>query len=354
MMAYIHIPFCISKCIYCDFYSETSLELKKEYLKYLKKEIDLRYKKQYLSSIYFGGGTPSLLDLEEISEILSKFKKNKECEITLECNPEDITEEKILNFKKAGVNRFSLGVQSLMDFELKLLKRRHDREKALKALKILKENTENFSCDIILGIKGQREENLLETLKELTSFSPPHISIYPLEMKKYNNLMERDERKAELMETAWNFLNEKGYIHYEISNFSKEGYISKHNMGYWMRNHYYGFGPSAHSFLNSKRFRNTNSLKTYINYLKKGKLYYSNFQILKREEIEWEKFILSLRTNKGYPSKNFEIKKLKDFIEEGFMEIKGNRIKLKDKGMLIFNSLVVKLYSHFKKEISHS
>jgi len=343
-MVYIHIPFCLSKCIYCDFYSETELNLKKEFLKYLKEEIDLRYKKEKVSSVYFGGGTPSLLQPEEISEILVKFDKENDCEITMECNPEDINKEKIKGYLKAGVNRFSLGVQSLNNFELKLLKRRHNREKALEAIKILKDETKNFSCDLIVGIKGQIKDTLIDSLSELISYNTPHISLYPLEMKKYKYLAEGGDRKADLLETSWKFLKKSKYIHYEISNFAKNGFNCRHNLGYWTGLEYYGFGPSAHSFLENKRFRNIKNLKKYIIYLKEGKLPVFKIEILDKDKIEWEKFILILRTNIGYPLEGLNKEKLEELIKEKFIKLNNNKIFLTEKGMLVFNSLIIQLY----------
>ncbi len=350
-MAYIHMPFCFSKCIYCDFYSETDLSLKKEYLKYLKKEIDLRYKGEKISSIYFGGGTPSLFEPEEIGKIIDKFNKKKNCEITIELNPEDVSLKKINGYLREGINRFSLGVQSLNSFELKMLGRRHNREKAIEAIKILKERVENFSCDLIVGIKGQLKSTIEDNLKELLSFSPPHISVYPLELKEHKYLSEDEDRKAELLEFSWNYLREKGYIHYEISNFAKKGFICKHNLGYWTRNDYYGFGPSAHNLLEKRRFKNTKSVKKYISYLKKGKLLLSNFEILSKDKIKWEEFILILRTNIGYPIENLRKEKLEEFIKYGFLREKGGKIYLTEKGMLVYNPLLIKLYFLFDKNI---
>lgn len=346
-MVYIHIPFCISKCIYCDFYSITDLSLKENFLRALDKEIDLRYRGEKISSIYFGGGTPSILEPEEISFLLSKFNKKKECEITIECNPEDVSKEKICAYKKAGINRFSLGVQSLNDFELKMLKRRHNREKALETLKILSKKTKNFNCDLIVGIKGQSKKILKDTLEKIISFSPPHLSLYPLEMKKNKNLMEKEEKKAELLKFAWNFLKKRGYIHYEISNFSREGFQCKHNLGYWLGRKYYGFGPSAHSFLKNFRFKNTENLEIYIKNLMKGKLSLHKLENLSKNDMEWEKFILSLRTERGWKFHKSEREKLSEFIKEGFLENKGDFIKLTEKGMLVYNPVIIKLSKLF-------
>lgn len=342
-MVYFHIPFCISKCIYCDFYSEIDLSLKKKFIKALKKEINLRYKNEKISSIYFGGGTPSLLDSSTFSELISIFNKTEKCEITIECNPEDVNKNKINGYLKAGVNRISLGVQSLNDSELITLKRRHNKIKAIEALKIIKENTENFNCDLIIGIKNQNESILKNTLQELLSFSPPHISIYPLEMKRNLSLMESRERKADLLKFAWDFLNDNGYIHYEISNFAKKGFICNHNMGYWLRKDYFGFGPSAHSLIKNVRIKNVSSIEKYINCLEKSKLPFLKEEILKNKEIKWEKFILNMRTNTGFPLKYFKKKDLKIYEESDFIRRNKNKLCLTEKGMLLYNSLILKL-----------
>ncbi|MEJ5167408.1 MAG: coproporphyrinogen-III oxidase family protein, partial [Thermoanaerobaculia bacterium] len=296
---------------------------------------------------FFGGGSPSILEPEEISSILSKFNKKKEYEITIECNPEDIDEKKTSAYLEKGINRFSLGVQSLNEFELKTLKRRHSKEKALKVLKILKEKTENFNCDLIVGIKGQSKKTLKDTLEEITSYSTPHLSLYPLEMKKNKNLMEKDEKKAELLEFAWNFLKKKGYIHYEISNFAKEGFQCRHNLGYWKGKKYMGFGPSAHSFLKNFRFKNTENLEIYIKNLMKGKLSFHKLENLSKNDMEWEKFILSLRTCEGWKFNKSKKEKLSEFIKEGFLEKSGDFIKITEKGMLVYNQIIIKLSEIF-------
>ncbi len=317
---YIHIPFCKKKCIYCDFYSINLIKKKEEFLKSLTKEIDLRYKNEEVSSIYLGGGTPSLLSPFEIKEIISKFKLKKDCEITLECNPDDLSKEKILNYLKDGVNRFSIGIQSLAEGDLKILKRRHNKRDNLRALEIMNKTCKNWSCDLIIGIKGQNKEKVKNNLLELMKFKPPHISIYPLEIKKNKKISLPLDEKAKLLKFTWNFLKKRRYIHYEISNFALRGFEAKHNLGYWLREEYYGFGPSAHSFLDGKRFYNLKSLEKYIERLKKDKLPLSKVNKLKEEEIFWESFILSLRTNRGFPLKYFKNFGF-DYLErEGFLK----------------------------------
>ncbi len=347
---YIHIPFCKKKCIYCDFYSINLIKKKEEFLKYLIKEIDLRYKKEDVSSIYFGGGTPSLLSPFEIKEIISKFKLKNNCEITLECNPDDLSKEKILNYLKGGVNRFSIGIQSLNERDLKILKRRHNKKDNLKVLKILNKICKNWSCDLIIGIKGQNKEKIKNNLMELWKYKPPHISIYPLEIKKNKKISLPIDEKAKLLKFTWDFLKKQGYIHYEISNFSLKGFESKHNLGYWLRDEYYGFGPSAHSFLEEKRFFNFNSIEKYIERLKKDKLPMSRVYKLKEDEIFWEFFILNLRTNRGFPLKYFKNFGFDYLEKEGFLKKKKEKIYLTDKGMLVYNEIILKLkeYLSFK------
>lgn len=350
MMVYIHIPFCISKCLYCDFYSETDLNIKKNYLNALKKEIDLRYKNEKVSSIYFGGGTPSLLSSNELKMLIEKFNLSTNCEITIECNPEDLSKEKVRNYIKCGINRFSLGVQSLNDFELNILKRRHNSTKAIEAIKILKENVKNFSCDLIVGIKGQMKETLKETMDKVFSFDPPHISIYALELKKFKYLSENNDRKAELLSFAWKILKKNGYIHYEISNFARDGLICKHNMGYWQRKNYFGFGPSAHSFIGNKRYSNYKSIEKYISKIEKGYLPMKATKRFNFESALIEKIILNLRTIEGTPKKYFEKAILSLLKKDGFITENRKKIYLTEKALLVQNSVLLKLILNLKKK----
>lgn len=349
-MVYIHIPFCISKCIYCDFYSETDLSLKKIYLNALKKEIDLRYKNEKVSSIYFGGGTPSLFSANELKMLIEKFNLSKDCEITIECNPEDLSEERVKDYIKCGINRFSLGIQSLNDFELNILKRRHNSKKAIEAIKILKENVKNFSCDLIVGIKGQLKETLKETMDKLFSFETPHISLYALELKKFKNFSENEDRKAELLSFAWKILKKNGYIHYEISNFAKKGFICKHNMGYWQRKNYFGFGPSAHSFIDEKRYTNYISIEKYISKIEKGKLPMKATKRFSNESALVEKIILNLRTIEGIQKKYFKKEIISLLKEDGFLKEDRKKIYLTEKAFLVQNSVLLKLILNLKKE----
>lgn len=346
MMVYIHIPFCISKCLYCDFYSETDLSLKNRYLDALKKEIDLRYKNEKISSIYFGGGTPSLLSADELKMLILKFNLSKSCEITIECNPEDLSEEKVKDYIKCGINRFSLGVQSLNDFELNILKRRHNSKKAIEAIKILKENVKNFSCDLIVGIKGQLKETLKETLDKIFSFEPPHISLYALEIKKYKHLSENKDRMAELLSFAWKLLKKNKYIHYEISNFAKDGFICKHNMGYWQRKNYFGFGPSAHSFINEKRYTNYKLIEKYISKIEKGHLPMKATKRFSYESALFEKIILNLRTIEGTQKKYFKKEIISSLKKDGFLTEDRKKIYLTEKAMLVQNSVLLKLLTN--------
>lgn len=344
---YIHIPFCISKCIYCNFYSITDLSLKEKYLKFLEREISLAYRNEEVNSIYIGGGTPSILKPEELERIIKVFKKGKDCEISIECNPEDVDFEKMKGYKAIGINRVSIGIQSLEPLELLILKRRHERKKALNAMEIVSSIFENFSFDFIVGIKGQEKEKIKENLKILLSFFPPHISVYAIEMKN-KSLMEEEDKKARLLTYSWKILEDRGYLHYEISNFAKDGFICKHNMGYWRREDYLGFGPSAHSCIKKIRFSNFSSIKKYFDFLKKGRLPISKKEYLSEEEIKWEEFILSMRTYLGYEKRkieNLRADNLEILKKEGFINEKEGKIYLKDKGMALYNSVILNLIS---------
>lgn len=274
---YIHIPFCKSKCPYCDFYSlKCSEEEKADFLDALKKEI-CSYENFSADTIYIGGGTPSVLTGDEIFDIVATAKKQfgfQHGEITLEANPSSLTCEFVQKAAEAGVNRFSLGVQSAIDEERKILGRKSSADDISKKTDLLKSSgIENFSLDVMLGIPRQSLASLKETLDFCISSGAKHISAYILKIEdgtyfgkhrdKY--VFPDEDLTADMYEFTCEYLKGNGFSQYEISNFAKEGYESRHNLKYWNCEEYIGFGPSAHSFLNGKRFFHENSLENYIN-----------------------------------------------------------------------------------------
>ena len=355
---YIHIPFCKKKCSYCNFYSiNHNDELEEKFFNSLFKEIESKKEIQNkVDSIYFGGGTPSAISLKKIEKtiaILNKtFKIQTNCEITLEANPTTTTKEKLLTYKKIGINRISFGVQSFVNDELEKLQRTHNEKTARETIEnAIKTNFENISIDLMLGIPLQTKKSLKKTLDIATSFQIDHISLYQLKIepntKFYKNppknLMKEDE-VASLYLFSCEFLEKNNFLQYEISNFSKKSKESRHNIKYWTLEEYLGFGPSAHSFSNNKRFYHKNSLVQYIEN--------PTHTIEEKIDLNFEWFILNLRLKKGIPfsklkEKNFLNKKFKEKIlklqKENLIEKNKDALKLTVNGMLLQNSIILYL-----------
>lgn len=279
---YIHIPFCDHKCIYCDFYSIISYENVSAYLKYLKREIDF-YSKRYSSdrkiiSIYFGGGTPSFMEPAYISEIIEHVKENfrvaDDAEITMETNPGTVDRLKLVEFRKVGINRISIGIQSFDNDELKFLTRIHDADAAIKTVHDAAESGfVNISLDLIFNLSGQTKEKWKRNLEQAIKLPIKHLSAYSLILERGTILnkmvldgkvkMQSDDYDADLYEMTIDFLTGKGFAQYEVSNFAREGFECVHNNAYWRYKDYLSFGTSAHSFTNGKRWWNFSSLTFY-------------------------------------------------------------------------------------------
>jgi len=377
---YIHIPFCERKCIYCDFYSVENLNLIDRFTESLLKEIKIFsieadfFNDSIFDTIYFGGGTPSLLEPAQIEKILNKlsqsFKISSNPEITLETNPGTVDKRKLLEFKNLGVNRISFGVQSFFDDDLKFLGRIHTGEDAFKCVNDSFEvGFENVSIDLIFGLPGQTVEKWLENLKFAVSLNVPHISAYNLIVERGTPLHElvslgkveipEDEIQAQLYERTIDFLENAGYVHYEVSNYAFEGFECQHNLKYWQYENYIGFGPSAHSFWINKRWWNFANLNKYINALDLGKIPVANFEILDEEKMIEEFIYLGLRSKginvarfKGKFGFEFVDGDIKDEIEEleraGYITIEDDFIKLTPKGFLLCDEIVLRLISKIK------
>lgn len=287
---YIHIPYCRQVCHYCNFHFSTSLKSKNNLLAALKKEISLQ--KDYLETenictIYFGGGTPSLLSGKEIMEIYSAIKENftilSDAEITLEANPDDLTEKKLEEFSETPVNRLSIGIQSFSDEDLKFLNRTHNSKTAIASVKNAKAaGFRNITIDLMYGIPTLTHERWRQNIEQAMQLNVPHISCYSLTVeqhtalhyfiakKKLKNISS--EKSAEQFEFLITELKKNNFIHYEISNFGKEGFFSKHNCGYWTGEKYLGLGPSAHSYNGISRQWNIRSNSSYISALMQNKI----------------------------------------------------------------------------------
>ena len=296
--AYIHIPFCKSKCKYCSFISFPNLELKKDYLDALKREIKNNYKGELLNTLYFGGGTPSLLSVEEFRELINLFNTNVCTEITAELNPETLTQEYFKGLKNAGVNRISLGCQTFDDEILKLIGRRHDSKQVESAVSMAKDaGFENISLDFIYGLPNQTLDGFEKDLKHAIALGVQHISLYGLKIddgcyfaSHYPKNLPDDDIQADMYLKAIEIL--KDFEHYEVSNFGKP---SRHNLNYWNCENYYGFGAAAHGYLDDIRFSNAKTIEKYI----QNPLFHCEEKRLTAQEKLEEEIFLGFRKMKG-------------------------------------------------------
>lgn len=368
---YIHIPFCKSFCSYCDFYSITDNSEKEALVQSVIRESSLRsgyLEGEKVETIYFGGGTPSLLSPAQINAIISAIRSDfvvsEGPEITIEVNPDDVYDGFFSEVASAGVNRISLGVQSWNNRRLKYLGRRHTAEQSSRALEMaFKEGLVNVSADLIYGIPGMTTADLKSELLTTFDFPITHLSAYHLtvedgtrlgKMKKEGKLVETDEDISNAMFLMLGTMcGERGFIHYEISNFAKEGYISRHNSAYWKQVPYIGLGPSAHSFDRVSRQWNVADVKKYIRSITAGKIP-GEREELDRLTVFNEYIMTSLRTmwgiDLGYVE-NFFDKELHDYlvnlsgkyIRYGLMRREKNTLVLTDQGNMISDNIIAEL-----------
>lgn len=355
---YVHIPFCKQKCKYCDFTSFSNKNEKiEEYIQTLKKEIIENKQKaqEYeVTTIYIGGGTPSYIDSNYIVEIVNTIKQNynikENAEVTIEVNPGTISKEKLEDYYKIGINRLSIGLQSTNDELLKLIGRIHKYEDFLETFKTARNvGFKNINVDLMIGLPKQTMLDVKKSLEEIITLNPEHISVYSLIVEEGTPIeREISDRKLNLpdeeteREEYWlvkNTLENAGYKHYEISNFAKEGYSSKHNINCWEQKEYMGFGLSAHSYMNKIRYSNTDCLEKYIN----NNTYIINEEQDKEDE-EKEYMLLGLRKIDGIIISEFKNKfvdnpiylfrdELNKLVKEELIEIDINNIRLTKKGI---------------------
>lgn len=351
---YVHIPFCDSICSYCNFCKLIySNKFSYSYLFSLKKELE-KYNEYIFDSIYIGGGTPSSLSMEELQflfDILSDYQ-SENCSITIEINP-DIEKEKILLLKKNNVNRISMGVQSFNKDILALINRNSDFSEIDELIKYIKDNgIEDINIDLIYGFNNQNINSLKEDLDQFISLNPTHISTYCLQLEdstllSINNYQELEEDKvAELYNFIVNYLEKHGYYRYEVSNFSKIGYESKHNLIYWNNDEYGGVGLNASSYIDDKRMTNTKNLTDYLN----GKYEYYE-ENLNLEDKEFYYIMLGLRKEKGISLDEYQLLFNKDFISKyqdkidkliklDDIEIINNYLKVKKDKLFILDYII--------------
>lgn len=357
---YIHIPFCKSKCHYCSFISYTNLEFKHQYLESLEKEINSVYSNDPLNTLYFGGGTPSILEPNEFNNIIKYFNKSSATEITTELNPDGINSNGLeFAYLKAlydiGINRISLGAQSFNNEILKLINRRHDSKQIFQAI----ENAQNvgfnnISLDFIYGLPNQTIKMFLDDLKNAVNLGITHISLYGLSIENgcyfYENKPENiadDDIQADMYISAIELLNSYDFKHYEISNFCKNNFESKHNLNYWNNEEYYGFGVSAHGYINEIRYGNKILLEDYI----KNPTEHLEERIETEQDKLEEEIFLGFRKMDGInigqinSKYNIDFKKkysdvLKKYMRLNLIEKTFAGYKLTPKGVLVSNTIL--------------
>lgn len=369
---YIHIPFCKQKCHYCNFYSIASLKQKEPTIKAIIQEINLR--KDYLqdksiNTIYFGGGTPSVLSRAEIFQILDaiylQYDVDDLAEITFEANPDDLNETNLNEFKRSPINRFSMGIQSFHDDDLHYLNRSHSGKDAINAVKRAQDaGFHNLSLDLIYGIPGLTEEKWSKNLATFFSLGAPHLSAYSLTVEPKTALDKlihkgklpnvNEEESVTHFEMLLDAIAEHNFLHYEISNFCKPGHYSRHNKNYWNGTQYLGVGPSAHSFDGTSRQWNYAHIKNYIEGVSHTGDFYEREDIALHDAYN-EYVMTSLRTmwgtNLDHIKKQFGEKALQYFIKEAkgildrsFGSIENNHLILNDTGKLMADGLAADLF----------
>lgn len=359
---YIHIPFCKSRCIYCGFYSTTLLDLRKKYINAVCREMELRknYIREPFSTIYLGGGTPSLLDDAELTKLFlyinNVYDVDRNAEITMECNPDDITPEFTNMLSRLPINRISMGAQTFADSRLRLLHRRHSSEEVKHAVKLLREaGIKNISIDLMFGFPDESLSQWKEDISAALALNVEHISAYSLmyeedtplwKMLDTGKVKEIDEELSLTMfKELVTQLTDAGYEHYEISNFARPGYRSRHNSSYWHQVPYIGLGAAAHSFDLKSRQWNVADLKRYIEEINNGII------PMDREELDNDTtfndiITTALRTSDGIDLNALETRLGKRYrntlisasgkhIEQGLLEIRHNRLRLTAEGIFI-------------------
>jgi len=355
---YFHIPFCVKKCDYCAFYSLPAQtdEIKGAYFKALLNQIDRFETDKTVSTVYFGGGTPPLLGVDRICEIIralkSRFVFDEKIEITVEVNPETIDEKGFAALKSAGVNRISIGIQSADNEVLRSIGRIHTFETAKRCFEDAKmAGFENISADIIFALPNQSNRTFEDGVRKIADLGVKHISAYSLQLEEGTPLYFRkealefpDEDSEEAQYDALcRILTDKGFEHYEISSFCKSGYESKHNMTYWARGEYFGFGAGAHSFFGGKRFFAVNDIEEFIRKSELSAFAPTDFDeasLITEEEAEEERIMLGLRTNRGVLIPENAHNQAKRIAEMGFGSFENGILRLNSRGFRVSNEII--------------
>ena len=368
---YIHIPFCKQACHYCDFHFSTSMKKKDKMVLALAKEIQMRkseFENEVVETIYFGGGTPSRLTIADLrlqmDSIYKNYKVAENPEITLEANPDDLSEDYLIELSKIGINRLSIGIQSFFEDDLQLMNRAHDSAEARKCLEIATQYFDNISLDLIYGIPGMSNEKWRQNIETALSFGIPHISSYALTVEPktaLNKLIQTgkiDKPKDEVAEAHFQILVEtleaNGFIHYELSNFGKENYFSKNNSAYWLGKKYLGIGPSAHSYDGISRSWNVSNNAIYLKSLEENKLP-NEIEILSKSDRYNEYIMTGLRTIWGvsldriadeFGNEYFDYlqKQARKFIDDELLFVENKILKPSPKGKFLTDGIASDLF----------
>ncbi|WP_407556579.1 radical SAM family heme chaperone HemW [Winogradskyella sp. 4-2091] len=368
---YIHIPFCKQACHYCDFHFSTSLKKKDELINALSKEIELRkteFKNTTVETIYFGGGTPSLLTNEElqflIDSVYNNYQVSENPEITLEANPDDLTVDRIIKLSKSKINRLSIGIQSFFEADLKLMNRAHNATEAKACLEEATKYFNNISLDLIYGIPGASNAQWLQNIEMALSFGVPHISSYALTVEPKTALASfiekgviedvNDEQAHEQFHILKDKLEASGFVHYELSNFGKDGFFSKNNTAYWQGKSYLGIGPSAHSFNGTQRGWNVRNNSKYIRALELNVLPIEietltqtdqyNEYIMTGLRTIWGVSIQKVENDFGLDYKDYLIEQSEIFINQQLLYIDDAHIRVTKKGQFLSDGIASELF----------
>ena len=361
---YVHIPFCKSKCRYCDFASfPDKITFAESYMACVYREMSMRKEelKDYtFNTLYIGGGTPSVVDESYIAMLVAAAKKNfnltKDAEITIEINPGTVSAGKIDMYSKCGINRYSVGLQTAIDSQLREIGRIHTLNEFVTCAKLLK--GKNFSVDVMIGLKDQTVDDIIKTIEVAAAFGASHISMYaltpedgtPIYTDYLNGELPDSDEVAQMYEAGVKKLKELGFDRYEVSNFAKKGKESRHNMNYWQRGEYIGFGVAASSCINNIRFTNTFDLDEYFKCILSGHLAVIDREDVDKEGQKEEFIMLALRTSKGLNLDEYERLFGTKFQEEfaakiqkvrEYVEVNGNFLRIKDEYLFVQNTIII-------------
>lgn len=375
---YFHIPYCIHKCSYCDFYSLAKSKVSDDFVRALSKEIDLYIsgfsQKPKIDTIFFGGGTPSLLIPNQMKQLTAKIYKNfdvaDDCEFTIEANPGAIDRNNAIEYKELGVNRISMGIQSFDPDELAFLERIHSPEEAVNSFNIFRETGyDNINIDLIFAVPGQTKDSLNHTLEKAIKLQPDHISAYSLiyepgtplhyKIKKGKVKIQDQEEDSTLYDLLVNKLKFAGFEQYEVSNYARKDKKCRHNLKYWRSGEYFGFGPSAHSFIKNQRYGNIRKMKKYINLVNNGIKPVDNTEELSLKDKLYESLMLELRAD-GLDIDKFNKKFNLDILlicstlinnmkSLELIYIENNFLKLTQKGYFLGDEISLKFISKLEK-----